>query len=135
FLQDFLKKSLILLSVSAIPLTLAVIYFLNRTASINEEYLSLTELNNGLLNLRSIIGLSEPREQEYTIPIVYTLSFFLLIRLFLRVRAIIRPSDSSGMLRYFQLSDVWLILALIMLFVYYTFPNANYYGGLISYRF
>ena len=133
------KKAGVLLFSSAFPLLLFVQYFVDRQSVGGEVYLNHQELMDGLTQMRSLITLNVEIESIQTKRITLGLTALIIVGLFFRFRSkkeypAFEKTTSNILLNRFKLSDCWLILAAIMLFLYFVLPDSNADAGYVSPR-
>lgn len=139
-LSVFVKQSGSILIASAIPLILFSFYFFSRGTPQNSVFLSKESLFSSLLDLHAITAYFYSTETSYTHLIVGAIGFSLVISLFLRIRDMVLSIRSAQKMNAFSIlgllktTDVWLFSAIIFLFLYFTSPDSNNFGGFITIR-
>lgn len=121
----FLKKARRLALTAFVPLLLFLFYFITRAGEKNYTFLDKKELVKWVFDIRSIIALSFSKEENFTYPIFIILMLLLLVTLYLRIK---------NRKYRFEKSDVWLIVSVALLVLYFFMPDSNGAAGYISVR-
>ncbi len=133
--EVFLKLKILGIS-AAVPLALLGYYFLSRPASSENTFVPAEELINWLQDIRPIIALNVEIESVYTKPLYYLLSILFLIAIAIRIYHTYKvASDWKNALKeLIQPTDVWLLIALSLLVLYFKLPDTSASAGYISIR-
>jgi hypothetical protein len=131
---SFFKQTIGFFISSIIPLTLFLIYFFSRDTSSFYTYLSVSELTDNLINMAIMTGLV-PEEKPFVKFLSYIFLILFLIALYNRIKGIKHNFKSkTPVFSVLNVNDTWLIIAITLLFFYYTSSDYNDFGGLISQR-
>lgn len=136
----YLKKVFYLLVVALVPITFALIYFYSNPSFINKTYLHKSELIGWLKNIRPIIALNFEKEEVYTKKILYIVGGLFSIALYFRISKLnfhgerLKEKIISFFRSSFKVYDIWLCLAIILLFLYFFLPDSDGNAGYISVR-
>ena len=128
--QKGLQKAGKLIVVSFVPLVLLLIYFLNRTPSGNNDYLTTNELWEALKNGDSIIAYNRYEEQAFTRKIFY---LFSGLSVFALGQWIYSRFVQKKKLNYSS-SIFWGITAVTVLIMYFNLPDSDETAGYVSSR-
>jgi len=127
-----LRKSGALFLSSFIPLMLAASYFYYRSGNKNYTYLSSSELINWLINIKPIIVYGW-YEAVYTSKIFYALVLSLIIALYDRIRKA-QINNTFSLKVLINHTDIWLIVAIFILVLYFKLPTSDGSAGYVSER-
>ena len=129
-----LKKVLVLLVSSLVPLVLLFFYFANRPDSGSPVFLSKTELFSWLGKMNPLICYSVGLEKISTIITNVVLFGLMIGGLIIRVRAR-KSATGNSKKNVLSIHDVWLLISLIMLLLLFIVPDQNKMASIISMRF
>ena len=135
-----LKKILILLTVSIIPLALTLHYFYILPSNDSKFFLSHDELMASLKNIRPIIAVNFSLEESYTKKIWYVIAGLLLISFFNKINNLklegstTKQKLTTALKSFVNLNDVWLWFSIVVLFLYFTLADSDGAYGYVSYR-
>jgi hypothetical protein len=113
-----------------LPLVLVFLYFRKRPSIGNESFYSIEELNNIILN-GHIFGSYRVTEEVFCRALFYVLVFVFIYAL---ISKIIEYKIENPKGRFVKKTDVFLLLSFVFLYLFYTQPNSDGYGGYISLR-
>lgn len=130
-----LKKALVLLGSALVPLTLMALYFANRPGSGIQSFIPGKELLKMLVDIKSIICYAEGLEKVFTRIIAGILFALVIAGIYHRIKSRKTVDLSSGEKGFFRLTDVWLVLTGIMVFLLFKMPDINGMASIISMRF
>ncbi|AEA43656.1 hypothetical protein Fluta_1664 [Fluviicola taffensis DSM 16823] len=130
-----LKKVLVLLVSSLIPLVLMFFYFANRPDSENPGFLSKSELFSWLIYMNPLICYSFGVEKISTIITNIVLAGLIIGGLIIRVRTRKSSTCGNSIKSVLRINDVWLLMSAIMLLLLFIVPDKNDMASLISMRF
>ena len=119
------REALLLLSFSIIPLVLALRYFSVTPSLTDPTYLPKGELLTALIEMKSLIGFDHSFEST-----VLTITFAIFFLLFI-ASLILSLKSKSFQKDHFI---VWVSFSLLILFMYFLFPNTGGSAGMISVR-
>ena len=137
----FIKQSLILLLLSAIPLVLLVNYFHSHPPIGDKHYLSSNDLMEYITKIKPFIGFNFDEEKHFThalykmFLVLFTLAFLnriLVIRTPFNIP--FREKIISGFRSSFSVTDFFLLGAIIMLVLYFILPDFQGDSGFVSVR-
>lgn len=133
----FLKKIVLLMCVG-LPGLLMSFYFFFTRSGYDYHFLTSYELVQWLKQFRPLIAFSYDAESPYVSKIAYLTIFSVGLVAFLRVNVLIRYLSSlqrvSALVRQNLKNDIWLVIALLTLGLYFILPDSNGYSGFISVR-
>jgi len=130
-----LKKALVLLVCSLIPLVLMFFYFANRPTSENPDFLSKQELFSWLGNMNPLICYSVGIEKISTIMTNIVLLGLIIGGLIMRIRTWKSATNSTTKKGFLGINDAWLLVSGVMLLLLFIMPDKNGMASLISMRF
>lgn len=129
-IRKYLRKSGWLLTASFLPIVFLVLYYINKTPSASNDYLSTMELFNALKNGDSIIAYDRNVEQMYTRKIVY---LFLGLTFYAVISGLYSKYKNRIVL-YKSNSSFWGLAALFILALYFVLPDSDETAGYVSSR-
>lgn len=129
-----LKKSSVLLLVSAPGLILGTLYFMERPPLANAVILADSELINWLETIKPIIALNFSRESSYTKILFYLIFAIVSIAIFLKFNLLFNRNTRDEKVHFFGGSAYWLYATLILVVLYFTLPDSNGSAGYVSTR-
>ena len=141
-LTDFLKKAFFVLLMAFIPLIMMCLYYYPQL-KLNSfpVYLGFKQLSGMLMNMHVLIMYNFAFEQKYTQNIIYILVVLFAAAIFqwfsrIRLNKSTSPGpDSMRNIRIpFNESDTWLLIAVVVLVLFFKMPESNIFGGFISIR-
>jgi hypothetical protein len=139
-LLEAAKKTLLLLLSSSLSLYLCFSYFTTRPLSETNTFIEGNILLQYLMNIRSLTVFMVGEEQKITVILFYLVLLLTLIAIGLNLNRLRKsktaehsPKRTNGSL-LFSLGNIWLIIALLMLFLYFAVPDETHYGSLMSVR-
>lgn len=128
----FRNLGLLLLS-SFIPLIFLFLYFYSRSNTGNNIFISNLELINWIIKIRPIITFSSLVEEAYTKKIFYIISSVCIIALYNRINEI-RLKAKFSFKNTIRVTDVWLLVSIAILFLYFKLPDSDGSAGYVSTR-
>jgi len=131
-LKKLIINALLLLLVLLPSLCLAVHYISSHSLPNRAARIPPGELLVWIFKIRSLVAYNISKEQQFTIPCLLLIMTLLLYPLIIKInrKAIKKESLSS----VHKLPEIWLILGLVMLFLYFFLPDEIGSGGYISVR-
>lgn len=131
-------KRVAILALLALPgLALAAWFFINHQGH-HLQWLPKYELVQWLKQLRPLIGLSYEDELPYTGKIAYFVIFATALALFFKVDGLVKKlkehKNAWAYLAQNLRDNLWLLIALVALALYFVLPDSNGYSGFISVR-
>ena len=134
-LKNSLKKLGPLLISVLIPFALFVHYFYSRPPANKIGYLPAQELKENLYNFRSILSYNSNEEYQYIEKIGYVFLLLLIVTVLVRLRKlIVNYQLNKKIIGLFQHKDLWLLIGIILLVMYFFLPDSTSYGGFITTR-
>jgi hypothetical protein len=130
-LLTFRTKIKAFLLASFIPLILFSYYFFSRGVPKNNVEIPTQELIKQLFDIKSIITYIHSESIIITRIIISIISILIVVSIFNRVcdKKSGKPNEP-----FFRITDVWLIISIMILYLYFTSPDSNEFGGFISVR-
>lgn len=141
FVQAYLRKTGILLLAALPGIVLTLNYVFRHANDDPAQYIAFGELIKWIKQIRPIIALNADNESPYSVELFYILFSLSLgiiaVKLF-RIQTqranegvLLLPGKSSSI---FNRQDVWLIVTVIVLILYFFLPDAMTNGGYVSAR-
>lgn len=136
------KKSIEIFIVSVLPLILLA-YYIGSTVSPDQtsSYLNKSELINWIKHLRPLIAYNTAVEEIYTTIIFYIFCILIVIFAYQRVNSVITLVSNLKNTPIFRKignvlskNDIWIILAFIILILYFILPDNAQNAGYFSMR-
>ena len=129
-IKDKIRKQILTLLTATIPgLILAILFTLQKGEESKLIYLELSELVRWLKVVHPVITLQYEYMESKTRYIFYTLVILLIIIVFQRLNLYFRKKNPGIIF-----NDSWLLICMILIIFYFTFPNWMSSGGHISIR-
>ena len=137
----FFKKVFYLIIASTLCLVLFVQYFAARPINPVVNYLPTDELIKGLFTLLPLIALNFDKEVVYTSILLFVYAAMVLFTLYHIVKGlvnqwkhVIRSDWKLSALRFLKIVNVWFVLLIVMLVLYFTLPDNDGSIGYVSLR-
>jgi hypothetical protein len=139
FLKE-VQRLFFLLLTGLIPFVLFIIYFINHaTFNKNAIYKDMNTLVKWLYQVRVKIVFMVEKEEVYSTWIFVLLFSLFILALNNRIvnfkNEISNSKKQSTLIHLLKAYDFWLLVALILLFLYFVLPDATSTGSVISVRF
>lgn len=134
------KKILFFLIVSFIPIIFMLMYFHTNPAYQNKYYIDKVELIGWLKNIRPIIALHFQKEEAFTKKLIYLLGGLLSIVIYNKISSIsfigktMKEKGVAFLKSFVNITDVWLIAAVLLLYLYFHLPDGDGAIGYVSVR-
>jgi hypothetical protein len=140
--MDFLNHSIVLILASSIPLSLFIYYFIYDPSYVGSNiFIDQKELLEWLKNIRPIISFNFADEETYTKKILYLILALFVIIVFIRVNALLSAFEIKNwrehfraLKLFFNVKDVWLLSAILVLVLYFKLPDSDGFAGFFSIR-
>jgi hypothetical protein len=133
FLISFKKLGFLLLP-SLLPSALFCYYFYSRPSTGNKVYLGAFELIDSLRHLKPIIALNYEIEVAFTTKLVYVIVIVFAVVLLKRFNDL-KNKHILFSKKVLKVSDAWLFVSIIILFMYFILPDSDGNAGFVSVRF
>ncbi|MNJ88816.1 hypothetical protein D3C87_63730 [compost metagenome] len=130
-----LKKTLILVTCSLVPLILMMVYFVNRAGADNQSFIPGKELLKMLVYIKPIICYQEEIEKEFTRKLAYILFALIIAGIYYRIKNRKTADVISGERGLLRLTDSWLLITGIMILLLFKIADASGMVSIISIRF
>ncbi len=119
-----------LITVSAIPIILTLIFAFNQASKTDTEAPEFNTLMELFTDVRPIIALNYEMEKVYSKPLFFVYAILVLVALVWRLYR--SRKDKKPFIAF---EDSWFILFCIMTFFYFILPDDIFSGGIIAIRF
>jgi len=133
-----IRKTGILFLSALFPLILFFNYFYLRQDSGASNFLETSELLGWLRTIRPIVALSTSSEEPYTKKLFYLLVIVFTVAFINRIRTFVNSGEKLSIKTRLQniirVSDFWLIIAGIIILLYFILPDSNRSAGYVSVR-
>jgi hypothetical protein len=131
--RTLIKNLILFFSCSIIPLLLLVNYFYKREMGV-DAFVEKSELFSWIKNIRPLIAFNFEKEEMYSIGLFYLLFSITAILIYTRVGSFSNIKNIFSFIKHMKHSDIWLISAIIMLFLYFNLPDSDGQAGYVSIR-
>jgi hypothetical protein len=134
FLHAIKFKALHLALSSLLCVALFSLYYFKHHASDDKQFLSKTELNKMLSDVRPLITLNSELQLPDTEPLFYLFIALLTVSVILRIATLMKTKGSlkEQFFASFTGSDSWLLLSMLVLFLFYYLPDSDGQGGYVQ---
>jgi hypothetical protein len=134
FLYAIKQKVFYLGLCSSFCLILFSVYYFKHHATDEKQFLSKTELNKMIGEVRPLITLNSEVQSPNTTPLFYIFTGLLAICVILRMVVVMKTKGTlkEQMFASFSSHDSWLLLSLLVLFLYYFLPDSDGQAGYVQ---
>ena len=136
FIKLYLKQLIIFLSIGAIPIIFCLDFLLHRDEGSERQYASMHELKNWLSEFAPLSGFLHQDEMPYHYIFALCLLLLLLFGGFSHLKHILRSSKikQNLILKISHPSNTWLLVSMVLLLMYFYYPNIEGGAGFVSLR-
>jgi hypothetical protein len=129
-----IKQILLLLAASIPGLVLTILFFLQKGKEGKLSYLEIAELFSWLTVIRPLITLNYENMEPVTRLIFYSISGLFLYIVISRLQSYFKWKNTSDKNLFYNFHDIWLLICIAFLVMYFVFPDWMSSGGHISMR-
>ncbi|MCK4677324.1 MAG: hypothetical protein KAT48_04260 [Bacteroidales bacterium] len=135
---SYMKKTLLVIFAFSVSMGLFIVYYLSIPSATLNQFIERYELIQWIKIIRPIISLHIQIEGAYTAKLFYLIGALIIIAVFIRIENFRIKVDkwnfSSFYYHFLDKNDIWLLLSMIFLIIYFVSPNATGYVGHLSAR-
>ncbi len=134
FIHAVKFKVLHLALASSVCVALFGVYYVKHHATDDKQYLSKTELNKIIREVRPLVTLNAEDQVPNTSPLFYIFGALLFICLATRITELLKAKGTfqEQALSAFNAKDSWLLLSFLVLFLFYYLPDSDGQGGYVQ---